>query len=239
MQEKTPGKPDKRPRLGDRDYDIFQHVMRYHMTTREVLHRLFFDDSDPNAVTKVASRLVLHEYLKRHEMYPPRTYFVLGPEATRLVGVSQKRSSPLGPLALAREFATLAFCCLAPEPRVRLTVREVQEIHPQLLQPGLDSSHYYLDNDGTTTRLAYIRVDCGGPVDHIVRKCREDIRDRYQHEAFRQYIDNDRFMIAIVTARAEKAAAIHEALKRHQWNCRFRLETVPELANLITRLDSD
>ncbi len=232
-----PEKPTKRIRLGDRDYEIFEHILRYHMTTREVLHRLFFSDSDPNAVTKVLSRLTEHEYVRRYEMYPQRSYYVLGPQATKLLGTSLKRFKPLGPLALAREFATLAFCCLSNEKRVRLTVREIHDRHPQLVQPEIDSSHYYLDNDGTTTRLAYIRVDGGGTVDHILRKCRDDVRHRIRHQTFRDLVDNDRFMIAVVTAREEKAAFLHDAIKRQDWKCRFRIETVPELAQLITRLD--
>ena len=71
--------PTKTPRLGDRDYEIFEHLTRYHITTREVLRRLFFSDSEENAVTKVTSRLTLHGYLNRYELYPPRTYFVVGP----------------------------------------------------------------------------------------------------------------------------------------------------------------
>lgn len=233
----NPEKPTKRIRLGDRDYEIFEHILRYHMTTREVLHRLFFSDSDPNAVTKVLSRLTEHEYVRRYEMYPQRSYYVLGPEATKLLGCSPKRFEPLGPLALAREFAVLAYCCLSNDKRVRLTVREVAQIQADLLQPKLDSSHYYLDDDGTARRLAYIRVDCGGSADHIVRKCREDIRRRERLAAFAPYINSQRFLISLVTAREEKAAVIHEALKRQQWPCLFRIETVPELAQLITRLD--
>lgn len=61
-------KRTRNPRLSDRDYELFEHIMRYHLTTREVLHRLFFSDSDENAVTKVTSRLVLHGYLSRYEL---------------------------------------------------------------------------------------------------------------------------------------------------------------------------
>jgi hypothetical protein len=234
-----PRPPAKNPRLVDRDYEIFQHVMRYHMTTREVLHRLFFSDSEENAATKVTSRLTLHGFFNRYDLYPPRTYFLLGPQAARIMGVSPKKTKEFGPQALVREYATLAYCCLAPEPRTRLTVREIQQRHTQLLQPKLDSSHYYLDNDGQKTRLAYIRVDYGGPPEHIVRKCKEDIDARYSYPAFRELIDGGGFLIAIVTARDEKAAAIHDALKRHDWqNTRFRIEVVPDLVHLLTRFES-
>ena len=207
------------------------------MTTREVLHRLFFSDSEENAVTKVTSRLTLHGFLNRHELYFPRTYLTLGPQATRLMGVSPKKCHELGPQALIREFGTLAFCCLSLESRTRLTVSEIRDRHSQLLLGGFDSSHYYLDNDGETTRLAHIRVDYGGAPDHIVRKCMQDIQRRYETPAFKQIIDGDGFLVAIVTAHQDKVNAIHEAVKRQKWPCRFRIEAVPDLAHLITRFE--
>ena len=231
-----PRRPTKFPRLGDRDYEIFEHLLRYRLTTREVLHRLFFSDSEPNAVTKVTSRLVQHGYLNRYELYPPRSYFVVGPPAARFLGLSPKKTRALGPQALVQEYGTLAYCCLSNEPRERLTVSELQKRYPQLLARKLDSSHYYLDNDGEVTRLAYIRVDQGGPADHVLRKCREDLDTRYEHKPFRELIDAGRLLIAVVTARQEKADQIHEAIQRHTWPNRFRIEVVPELIHLIPRL---
>lgn len=157
-----PRKPAKRPRLSDRDHDILQHLMRYRLTTREVLHKLFFADSDLNAVTKVTSRMTTHGYLSRYEFIQPRTYHVLGPEAARLLGISQNKTKDLGPQALYTEYGTLAYCCLGQTLRERMLVREVRERYAPLLHRKIDSSHYYLDNDGQTTRLAYIRVDHGG-----------------------------------------------------------------------------
>lgn len=230
-----PRPPAKNPRLADRDYEILQHVMRYHLTTRDVLHRLFFSDSDPNAATKVTSRLILHGFLHRCELYLPKTYFIFGPNAAIIYGLSRQKIREFGPQALVREYGTLAYCCLSSQPRVRLTVSEIQKRHPELLNAKLDSSHYYLDNDGEVTRLAYIRVDHGGPPDHIVRKCKEDLQQRYAYKAFTDLIDHDRFMIAIATGTAEKAAAIHEAVKRHDWRNRFRIEVVEDLIHLIAR----
>jgi hypothetical protein len=233
-----PRKLTKRPRLGDRDYEIFQHLLRYRLTTREVLHRLLFADSEINAVTKVTSRLTKHGYLNRYELYTPRSYFVLGPQAAKILGVSPKKTNSLGPLALAREYGNLAYCCLAESPRERLLVSEIRERDPKFLQAKLDSSHYYLDDDGETVRLGYIRVDLGGPPDHVVRKCTEDLEDRYVHTGFRELIDQGRFLIGIVTGREEKKETIRDALRRHRWPIRFRVEVVSDLVHLIARFDS-
>jgi hypothetical protein len=223
-------------RLGPRDHDIFDHVRRYRLTTRDVLHRLFFPEVKPNAVTKVTSRLCDSGFLNQYDLYESRHYFVLGPEAARLLGVPQKRTEELGVQALPIEFATLLFCTGAGD-RERLTRPELQAHHPSILVPGVDASRYYLDRDGGKTRLATVRVDCGGSPDHVARKCRDDLDRRLEHDAFADLVAKDQFMIAVITAREEKATAIHEALGRHTWPIRFRLGVAPELAQLITRLE--
>jgi len=230
-------KSSRRLRLVDRDYEIFDHVMRYRLTTREVLHRLFFSDSEPNAVTKVTSRLTRSKFLNRYELYPSRSYFTLGPKSASFLGVAYKRTRDLGPLAKAREFGVLSYCCLSEQLRERLAVRELSERHPDLLQGGLDNSHYYLHNDGNVTRLAYIRVDLGGSVDHILRKCRDDITARLRFDSFEHLMNNDRFAIAIVTGRKEKVARIRDATdQRKDWPVAFYVEAVPELVELVTHL---
>lgn len=223
-------------RLGPRDHDIFDHVRRYRLTTRDVLHRLFFPEATPNAVTKVTSRLCRSGFLNRFDLYESRDYFVLGPEAARLLGAPAKRTEGLGVQALPIEFAVLLFCAGAGH-RERLTRAELQAHHPGVLVPGVDASRYYLDRDGGKTRLAAIRVDCGGSADHVARKCRDDLDRRLEHDAFRDLVANDRFMIAVVTAREEKARAIHRALERSAWPIRFRLGVIPELARLIIQME--
>lgn len=155
------------------------------------------------------------------------------------MGISTKKTRELGPQALVQEYATLAYCCLAAQQRTRLTVSEIRQKSPDLLQEGLDSSHYYLDNDGETKRLAFLRVDFGGTPENIVRKCKDDLEVRYPYSAFKDLIDNDRFLIAIATGREEKSAAIHECLKRHSWPVKFRIEVVSDLVQLIARFEGD
>ena len=228
-------KPAKNPRLVDRDYDILEHLMRYRMTTREVLHQLFFPESEINAVTKVTSRLVRHKFLSKFELLPSHSYFVIGPEAAKVLGVSPNKCKAIGPQALLREYGTLLFCCKGEPARERLRVSEIRHKQPDLLHRGIDSSHYYLDNDGETVRLAYIRVDHGGQPDHIARKCEEDISRRSSIPALASMIDADRFMIAIVTGHANKAEDIRECFRRRKWPVFFRVEVVEELAQLISR----
>lgn len=231
-----PPTPTKHVRLGPRDHDILDHVVRYRLTTREVLHGRFFPEVKPNAVTKVTSRLCAGGFLKRFDLYESRDYFVLGIEASRMLGVPAKRAEELGVQSLPIEYATLVYCAGAGD-RERLTREELQKYHPSILVPGVDATRYYLDREGGKTRLSSIRVDCGGPPDHVVRKCREDLDRRLEHDAFRDLVARDQFMIAVLTGKKEKTDAIGEALKRSDWPIRFRLAVIPELVHLITRLE--
>lgn len=229
-------KTTKNPRLVDRDYDILDHLTRYRLTTRDVLHQLFFDDSEINAVTKVTTRLTEHGFLKKYEWATGRNYFVIGQEAARIMGVSPRKCKPIGPQAFPMELATLMFCCLQEPRRERLKVAELNRQFPDLLARKLDNSHYYLDHcpDGPV-RLAYIRVDQGGTRDHIARKCEKDIRDRQYIPSFRELVETDRFMIAVITATQEKAQLIRQTLAKRSWPIRFRVEVVKELALVLPR----
>ncbi len=229
-------KKNQKGKLGDRDYEILDHLKRYRLTTRDVLHRLFFDGSEINAVSKVTSRLIKNGYLNSHPLDTSKVYFTVGPESCRLLGLPLRKSKPLGPQALPTEFGTLMFCCGSPVQRKRLLVGEISKLQPNILGKGLDSSHYYLEElaDGNKL-LGYIRVDQGGPPDHISRKCAGDIEKRMANEALKQLIDSDRFIIALITGHESKAELIRASIGRRQWTIRFRVEVVHELASLISR----
>ena len=222
------------PRLQDRDYEILEHVMRYRLTTPEVLHRLFFDGLDRNAVTKVTSRLCDDEFLLSHALYGSNTYFTLGRRGAKVTGLGSKKVGPLGPQACYREFGTLAFCCLSLQQRERLRVRDINEKFPQAFASRLDSSHYYIDHDGTVARLGFIWVEAGGPVDHIIRTVQQDIIDRRRAVPFlKEYIEGQRFVVAIVTCTQEKKEAITLALKQVSTPVLFRVEYFSELIHLL------
>src|SRR5262245_60806711 len=97
-----PRHPTRSPLLQERDQEILDHVMRYRLTTPEVLHRLFFSDSERNAVTKVTSRLCQNEFLQSHVLYASHTYFTLAPQGAKLTGLARKKIGPLGPQSLFR-----------------------------------------------------------------------------------------------------------------------------------------
>jgi hypothetical protein len=226
----------KHPQLRDRDWEVLEHVARYHMSTPEVLHRLFWDDDDGRtAVTKVTSRLTDHGFLNRHDFVRTRSYFTLGPKGTRSLGIPQKRANPLGPQALCQAYGVLGFCCLKEEERERLLVREIQEINPGYLHRGVEAGPYYLETENERASLAFIRVDGGGSAEHVARKCKEDVQKREKVPALRELIGQGRFVIAVVTAEVPKdakAAEIRDAVQRQKLPIRVRVESVPDLFEL-------
>jgi len=135
----------RNPQLRDRDWEILEHLARYHMTVPEVLHRLYWlGDDGRTAVTKVTSRLTDHGYLNRYDFVHPRSYFGLGPNGTKALGIPKNRAKALGPQALCTAYGVLAYCCLLEQMQERLNVRELQEYDPRYLQKGVESSPYYL-----------------------------------------------------------------------------------------------
>jgi len=226
----------RNPQLRDRDWEILEHVARYHMSTPDVLHRLFWESDDGRtAVTKVTSRLTDHGYLSRHDFIHPKSYFGLGPNGTKALGIPKSRSKHLGPLALCSSYGVLAYCCLREERQERLTVRELLEFNADYVQKKIESSPYYLHTTDGRTSLAYIRVDGGGSVDHVVRKCKRDFQRRAKLPAFRELIAQERFDIAVVTGAVPqdaKAKEIREALSRQKLPVRFHVVSVPDLVEL-------
>ena len=226
----------RNPQLRDRDWEILDHLARYHMTTPDVLHRLFWHDDDGRtAVTKVTSRLSDYGYLTRHSFIHPKSYFGLGPNGTKALGIPKSRSKHLGPQALCASYGVLAYCCLQEVRQERLTVRELQDHNPEYVQKGVESSPYYLHTEGERTSLAFIRVDGGGSVDHVVRKCKRDFQRRHKLAAFRELIEQGRFDIAVVTGvvpQDAKAKEIEEALQCQNLPVRFHVASVPDLVEL-------
>jgi hypothetical protein len=229
-------RPSHNPRLQDRDREILEHVRRYRLSTPEVLHRLFFDDSKMNAVTKVTTRLTELEFLQNHPLFGTNRYFTLGRRGARATGMAQKTVGPLGPQALYRDFGALAFFCLSNPPLRKFTVSELARnpSFASLLAPKIDSSHYYLDEFEKVIRLGHLWVEAGGPVDYVVRKVQQTIiAPRMSVPILANYIQTQRFVVTIVTCTESKRVAILEALKQMATPVFFRVEVVSDLIHLL------
>lgn len=228
--------PAHNPRLQERDREILAHIRRYRLSTPEVLHKLFFDDSERNAVTKVTTRLTELEFLQNHPLFGTNRYFTLGSRGARAMGQKQKIVGPLGPQALYRDFGALGFFCLADPPRNKLTVSEIAR-NPHLaplLTGKIDCSHFYLDEAKGVNRLGYLWVEGGGPVEYIVSKVQKKIlAPGMSVPILANYIQTGAFVVAIATCTEAKCAQITDALRKVTTPAFFRIVVVPDLIHLL------
>ena len=214
--------------LSQSERQVLAHVERYRMTTNEILKARCFPELTSNAISKITAKLCRLGYLERHPLFGGQDYFLLSRKATNLLGVSPRRSEPLGPQALPLHYGVSLYCSLAAVPKDRLTADELKEKYGLTSVADLIAA-YCEDGD----QLCLLRVDLGGSADHVVRKCREDVRRRMEGPTWRELIDAGRFRIVIVTATVEKAAAIRQALAAFNWNISFRTATIPDLLPLL------
>jgi hypothetical protein len=214
----------------DRDRRILDQVARYRLTTVAVVRATLLPAVQPNAVTKVLARLVRDGRLQSFPLVGSRAYFVLSRAATRLCGVGEDRAAPLGPQALPTEAAVLQYCLAGPRRRHRLTVRELVDRLPWL-PARLRAAPHAVDADGS---LELIRVDLGGPADHVARKCRVDVVRRLAVPEGERLVAAGRLRLVVLTPTAAKADAVRRSLADRELpdTLTVHLTVVPDLYHL-------
>ena len=221
----------------ERDQSILRHIERYRITTREALHRTLFPKVAINAVTKVTSRLLAEGWLNQYPVFYKSFYLTLAPRATELLGTAETVPTEALTLeALRATYGMLAFCCLSKRPRCRLSAGEVQEDHPQLYFPNLNSDRYYLDATQRPMTYGIMFIDDGSAAAQMVAGYRDDLQARCQRGGFHEFLGAGQFCLAVVTATAERAAAIGKSLRQQEWPQRLRttVELVPKLTYLLS-----
>lgn len=222
-------------RISKRDLSIIKHAARYRLTTKETLHRLFFDANAPNAVTKVVNRLCDENWLSKFPLLYPRQYFVPGKRAVHSLGLPLARSLPMGPQSLPTDFAILAYAMSEKGVR-RITTKELVTHFPWYRAEWTFSPHLLRASKETST-LEIVRIDLGGPADHVARKCYSDVFTRHESKEFRDAIREQRIRLVVITATTDKASAIQLALQGHAWppGLGLHLSVIPDLLPLLPR----
>ena len=230
-----------RGKLVDRDYEILMHLSAYRVTTREVLHGLFFEDSEVNAVSKVTTRLQEGGFLASHDLGggTNRVYFTVGPTGCVVLGIPKRRTKPVGSQALLTDLALLGFCHGSdfPGERKRLPVSELARKVPALVRSGMDATRYVLEVEpGGARRIVFVRVDHGGDPTHLVRRLTADAEKRRAVPELKTLMDADQFRFAVVTGHPAKVVAIRDRLARRRWPVKLRVEAVPTILPLLADL---
>ena len=210
--------------------------MTYRVTTREVLHRQFFSDSEVNAVSKVTTRLIENGHLAKHEFLANSVYFTLGLRGAKRFNAPARCTLPLGTQSLYTQFGILGYCFGEKPQRTRLRVAKLLEKHPALLKKGVDPSQYVVDASTTPSLLSFVRVDGGGPNDHVLRKIDADIKCRLEIPLCASLMQTGRFQIACVTFTEEKQKELERKIPGQKFPCAVTVEVVPILRDLLAVL---
>lgn len=226
----NPKRQNNRRIPNDRDRLILEHVARYRMTTLEAIQRVVLRGLSRNAVKKLANRLCDAGLLQKHTLLYPVKYFVLGELAVRNFGIGIHRAESLGPQSLQQEYAMLAFATLGTHQHLRLNAAEVKRRCPWL--PLVFTAAPHCIDEANVLEL--VRVDLGGPANHVARKCLADLTERCRVQEFRTLVTAGQFRLVIITATTEKVTAIQRALTNHLWppGLLVHFSVVPQLLSL-------
>ncbi len=217
--------------LSARDRSILEHLARHRITTSQVLRLVLFSHLSVNAVIKVVGRLCRSGLLQRVPLLHRHCYYVLTASAARALGVSHKRTGPLGVQALPTEFAALHFACLSGAPRLRLTPAELKSAYPWMESAWIRAAHCLDRSRPESECLELLRVVQGSGPDHVARKCQADIRRRQGSASFLHLVQQQRFRLVVIAATLESANAIRLALDNHAWpdGLAIHLTVLPQL----------
>lgn len=223
------------PHTDQPDRLILEHVARYRLTTLEALGRAVLAGLSRNALNKITTRLCTSGLLQKYTLLHPVRYFVLGDWGARGMGFREYRAHPLGPQSLPQEFAVLAFAALGAKPHLRLTTSEVLQRCPWLPM-YMASAPHCIDRADV---LELVRVDLGGPADHVARKCAVDLVNRCRIREFLPLVAERRFRLVVITSTSGKATAIQRALDRHELppGLLIHFSVVPQLLSLGVNFD--
>lgn len=223
-----------RIRLTTRDREIVEHVVRNRISTNEVIQRQFFDGAHATSVTRATARLCASGWLSAYPLIYPTKYYIPGKLAASAYGLPIGRTYPLGPQSLPTEYALLEYVAANAQHISRLTSDDIQSRLPWYAAEWLLAPHCERSLAERRT-LELVRVDLGGPADHIARKCRRDIGQRHKAVEFAELISRQEFSLVIVTGSTQKAAAIQSALEEHRWpeQLTFRIAVFVSLIPLL------
>lgn len=220
--------------LSGRDRNVIDHVARYRLTTIPVLRHTHLRGLSRSAAGKIVGRLCSAEFLQGYSLFHPTRYFVLGSQGAKSLGIGTHRTLPLGPQSLPLEYASLVYATLGKQPRKRLSRREVLALCPWLPESLAAAPHCF---DEAHRVLELLRVDLGGPADHVARKCLADINARRRLSEFSNTVRSGKFRLVIITSTADKASALRQAIDRHDWPLELPIHfsIVPDLLSLTAR----
>ncbi|MBA3312933.1 MAG: hypothetical protein H0T47_06530 [Planctomycetaceae bacterium] len=200
--------------LSDRDQQIVEHVVRFRLTTDDVLLRRFLPGvAGVNAVQKVTGRLAAGAWLRRQPLGNQKYYYVVGRTAAEAFRSPRRRADRFSEQTLPVAMAVLYHC--AERNVWPYTEREFSLKYPDLYYAGHHRTTYFYDSSTDRPRIGCFLVDRGNTPLRLRTKLTRLIEQRYPIPKFRDLILNRRFAVRILTAFPAAREALAADLQAH------------------------
>ena len=211
-------------RLHDR---LLEHIRRYRLSVISIAAQML--QTPKRELREVAQDLLQSGMLGSESLYHTRRYLFVEHST-----VNQSRVGPLSERAKVTALATLQFCSARPRQRELLTASEFQNHFSDLYRPS-GSRRYVLDQTSGEPKLAFIRVDAGGPGrwDRVIGKARRDLDRHRTTSAYDSLIRRELFEVHILTALERKAERIQQTLTQSPDDQRIQVTALPDLIHLV------
>ncbi len=240
--------------LRDDETAVLEHVLRYRLTTAQILASAgVLESSSKDAAKRMLGRLQTEALLQTSPLvlgHDDPAYYHLTEKAALALGKEPTVAAPLKHDMRIESFATAIFCCCGDRPRELFTTDEFKTRFADLWFPGQPIRYYLEQGDDKTVRLAYIKVDTGGPGrwDRLIDSCARFLKQRTAPEtvapAFRKHIAayaemvrQERLQITVLTALPDKKRAMELEIERRKMSGQavppIRAYVVPELLEVI------
>jgi len=225
--------------LTPRDRDILKFIHRHRLGTDDIIrHALFPDVQQNRPVRKVMRRLVRQKYLREHSPAAGAFYYILAPRGARALGEKPREPRPFSEQSLPGALAIAAFCAVTKTQR--FTAQEFVTKYPCFCRKGLRSSGYFIEQTERGLMIGFFITDRATKRRKMLSKIRKVIHARYRMHKFAELMQAGRFMILILTGHDAKKQELDRAIaRRHRGPVQVRVEVVPELGTLLTRLQRD
>lgn len=227
--------------IEESDEAILRHVLRYRLTTPRILACSGILEISEAATADRLQRLVSLGLLASAPLitgYDEPKYFHLTETAALSLGQGAAVAEPLKVDARAEWFAVATFCCCGDTVRELFTKEEFQTQFKHLWFVGQPVRYYLEPGDDGVVRLAFIKVDTGGPGqwERLIDSCQHFLRQRITPEkvakvfrdkvsAYAAMLEQGRFQISVLTALPDKQRAIALELERR----RLKEQPVPPI----------
>ncbi len=236
------------------DEAVLRHVWRYRLTTPRILSESGTLDRADLATAeaelqRLASIGLLHAAPLITGCEEP-IYYRLSETAAQALGQDPIIAKALKTDARAEWYATALFCCCGNVVRELFTREEFQTKFTHLWFVGQPVRYYLEPGEDGVVRLAFIKVDTGGPGqwERLIDSCERFIHQRITPDkvakqfrekvaAYATMVRENRFQISVLTAMPEKQRAIALELERRKLKGQsvppIKGYAVPELFDLL------